>query len=62
MHLLKEIAARSDNFFEAAAIVQDLRGTVHHTFEQAWFPLSFSVCIAMHEARCRVFWPVMRVG
>ena len=32
-YLLREIAARSDNFFEAAGVVQDLRGAVGRAFE-----------------------------
>ncbi|KAK9847965.1 hypothetical protein WJX84_011634 [Apatococcus fuscideae] len=31
-NLLKEIAARSDSFFEAAVYVQDLRGALHRTY------------------------------
>ena len=33
-HLLQEIAARSSHFFEAAGIVQDLRGTLTRTYQQ----------------------------
>lgn len=33
-YLLKEIAARSDNFFEAAGVVQDLRGATGRTYHQ----------------------------
>ena len=32
-YLLREIAARSDNFFEAAGVVQDLRGAVGRAYE-----------------------------
>ena len=32
-YLLREIAARSDNFFEVAGVVQDLRGAVGRAYE-----------------------------
>ena len=33
-HLLKEIAVRSDNFFEAASVVADLRVSLSRTYQQ----------------------------
>ena len=33
-HLLRDIAARSENFFQAASVVQDLRGVLARTYIQ----------------------------
>ena len=33
-HLLRDIAARSENFFQAASVVQDLRGVLARTYMQ----------------------------
>lgn len=33
-HLLQDIAARSENFFQAASVVQDLRGVLARTYIQ----------------------------
>ncbi len=33
-HLLRDIAARSENFFQAASVVQDLRGVLARTYVQ----------------------------
>ena len=33
-HLLRDIAARSENFFQAASVVQDLRGVLARTYTQ----------------------------
>ena len=33
-HLLRDIAARSENFFQAAGVVQDLRGVLARTYIQ----------------------------
>lgn len=33
-HLLREIAVRSDNFFEAASVVADLRASLLRTYQQ----------------------------
>ena len=33
-HLLRDIAARSENFFQAAGVVQDLRGLLARTYIQ----------------------------
>lgn len=34
IHLLRDIAARSENFFQAASVVQDLRGVLARTYTQ----------------------------
>lgn len=33
-HLLRDIAARSENFFQAAGVVQDLRAVLARTYVQ----------------------------
>ena len=33
-HLLRDIAARSENFFQAASVVQDLRGVLARSYMQ----------------------------
>lgn len=50
-HLLQEIAARSNHFFEAAGIVQDLRGTLTRTYQQV-AGLREQVLAALPFAEC----------
>ena len=56
-YLLREIAARSDNFFEAAGVVQDLRGAVGRAYEdvKALRRTVWMLCLQEHHVlRCMV--------
>ena len=55
-HLLRDIAARSENFFQAAGVVQDLRGVLARTYLQVKSlrkevrPLLFMVHVFIYKA------------
>ena len=51
-YLLREIAARSDNFFEAAGVVQDLRGAVGRAYEDVKALRRTVRMLCLHSIKC----------